>query len=154
MNYNQIKKEIDKNYNYDKNYCTVIASSVAFELPFDLVHSFYSENGRKIGKGLPPYKTEEMIFKLSEITEYKVSCFKIDKKYKYLTGFYRWVNNEGEILTQLRHNLTPNNSEAYLPIGNYILGVRGHVLGVNNGIVQDWTQGRKHRIERIWKIEI
>lgn len=149
MNYNQIKKEIDKNYNYDKNFCTVIASSVAFELPFNLVHDFYSENGRKIGKGLPPHKTEKMIFKLSEITGYEVQIYKSFR----INGFQKWSNG-GQILTQLRHSLTPNNAEAYLPLGNYILGVRGHVLGVNNGTVQDWTQGKKHRIERIWKVEI
>ena len=154
MKYSEIRKEIDKNYKHDTNFCTVVASSVAFDLPFNLVHKLYSEHGRKLRTGLMPDKTDEMILKLAEITGYKVSCFSLDRKHKYLTGFSRWVDNKGEILTQLRHNLTPNNAETYLPLGNYILGVRRHVLGVENGIVQDWTQGKKHKINRVWKIEI
>jgi len=154
MDYSTIKKEINQDYKGDKNFCTVVASSVAFDLPFKLVHDFYSENGRVFRKGLDPKKTNSFIIKLSEITGYKVSIFTVDKNHYYNTGSHLWINDKKQVLTQLKGSLTANNVESYLPIGNYILGVRGHVLGVENGIVQDWTRGKKHRINRIWKVEI
>ena len=49
--------------------------------------------------------------------------------------------------------LTPNNVNQYLAEGVYILGCRGHVLALKNGNVEDWTNGRKYRITRIWKVE-
>jgi len=33
------------------------------------------------------------------------------------------------------------------------LGCRGHVLALKNGIVEDWTKGRKHYIKELYKIE-
>ena len=49
--------------------------------------------------------------------------------------------------------MTANNCSKYLDNGTYILGCKGHVLAFKNGIVEDWTKGRYHRINRIWKVE-
>ena len=52
-----------------------------------------------------------------------------------------------------RTALTINNFRDYLPKGDYIFGVSGHVVAVKNGAVQDWTTGRAKRIAYIWTVE-
>ena len=39
--------------------------------------------------------------------------------------------------------------------GRYLLSVSGgrHAVAMVDGKVIDWTEGRRHRIERIWKVE-
>lgn len=36
--------------------------------------------------------------------------------------------------------------------GYYMAFVNGHVLPVVNGVVYDWTNGRKHHVKEVWKI--
>lgn len=36
---------------------------------------------------------------------------------------------------------------------NYILRVSGHLIGVNQGKIYDWAQGRQHRIVRVYWIK-
>ena len=33
------------------------------------------------------------------------------------------------------------------------MGVSGHVIGIKNGVVNDWTAGRKHRAKVIYRIQ-
>ena len=34
----------------------------------------------------------------------------------------------------------------------YLVRVRGHVLAVRNNEVLDWTEGRRHRIQEVYKV--
>ena len=162
MDYSEIKNT--KEFKGDENQCTVIASSVAFDIPYPKMHEFYAQNGRKKGKGLSGCKTNEMIVKVAKINGYKVPRYGIMKKYSYggnsrkFAGckYVQYIPNEGfhgEILVKSKHQLTVNNFRNYLPRGNYIFGIREHVLAVQNGAVHDWTENRKHKITRIWTVE-
>jgi len=162
MDYKEIEKELE-NID-DTNNCTVISASVAFDLPYKQVSDFYFLNGRKRNKGLLSEETDKMIKKLA-----KKEGFKVTKYYPHqedivahVSGSYtnykksstrHWITKDGDdfLCTSFGH-MTAKNAETYLPKGNYILGVRGHVIGVKNGVVQDWTKGRKHYINRIWKV--
>tara|TARA_R110002012_G_scaffold132822_4_gene285756 strand:+ start:2012 stop:2590 length:579 start_codon:yes stop_codon:yes gene_type:complete len=164
MNIKQIEKTTE--YKNDTAQCTVVASSVAFNMDYKKIHQFYLDNGRKINRGLMPYYTNSIIYKLADLEGYKVTFFKPlykDDLRKWTSGIEVW--NRGfrnysdfepdnkEILCRINKHLTPNNQNQYLPRANYILGVRGHVIGVKNGVVNDWTQGRKHQVNKIWRIE-
>jgi len=169
MNLKQIEKS--KLFQDDWNNCTVIASSIAFNLDYDKTSRFYTLHGRKWRDGLYHCDTDRIIKLLAEQEGYEVDFFAFDKhEAKRLKGVYNWKRgkfikrpyfqrykfqadkkNPMDLMT-LTHNLTPNNQHMYLERGNYILGCQGHVLAVKNGFVEDWTEGRKHRINKIWKI--
>lgn len=156
MDYLEIKKHIQQNHKQDTNYCTVLASACAFGLPYDAVHDYYLDNGRILKKGLSPQKTHSLIQKISDLTQYKINFFlpknQVSWKSNKKVLFQKWENIDSKLLTQSKGFLTVNNCSKYLPLGYYILGVKGHVLALNQGIVQDWTESRKHRITRIWQI--
>lgn len=38
------------------------------------------------------------------------------------------------------------------PKGIYLIATRGHVLCCRFGKIEDWTQGRRHRITHVWRI--
>ena len=162
MNYKQILKELESVN--DRNNCTVISASVAFELPYNEVSDFFFLHGRKRNHGLKPDKTDNMIKLMAMEKGYKATVYK--PKQEPIVAFHNgitrykksktrhWISvGKADLLCSTYGNMTANNCTDYLPRGNYILGVRGHVLGVQNGKVQDWTEGRKHYINRVWKIE-
>ena len=170
MNINEIQNT--KEFKGDRNQCTVVASSVAFDIDYKKVHSFYLNNGRKKNRGLLPYHTERLINLLAKYEGYKVDVFRP----KFITGnirkwvlgenlYHTWANGKAvrkgfrefktnaETLFTIGRHLTPNNQSSFLPKGNYIMGVSGHVIGIKNGIVNDWTVGRKHRAKVIYRIQ-
>ena len=160
MDYNTSKKQAQKHVG-DKNYCTVLASSIFFNADYDKTHKFYADNGRKLGRGLNDHMTNKLIQKMSkkhdlEVEYYRkicrgISVFSIDGKLSR-EKHYRFENLGGEIFINMSKNLTLKNFNEYLPTGNYIFGISGHVLAVKNGAIQDWTEleNKNGIINRIW----
>lgn len=139
MNYSEIAKT--QEYNSDRNCCTVVASSIAFNVPFDEMQNYFFQHGRKRNKGYNMYKIVPEIAK-----DYG---YKAEKFHKVPNGYYNSETKE-TILPSI--SLTVKNCTKYLTKGTFILGVREHVLAVKNGKVEDWTRGRKHRVKYIYKI--
>jgi len=162
-------KEIEKTTEYknDWNQCTVVASSVAFNMDYKKVHKFYMANGRKKNRGLLPFHTERIMQELAKYEGYKITLFKptfeLNDIRKWVSGSndysrgerYRakFIPDGKEQLCIINKHITPNNQDDYLPTDNYIMGVSGHVIGIKNGVVNDWTEGRKHQAKSIWRIE-
>ena len=167
--YNNIKKTA---YDTDKNCCTVISASVAFEKDYNETHAFFKAKGRKNGKGLYNYDLEPILFELAKLEGFKIEKFTrhlktyVNKKGN-IKDFTSWENEDRtETITVVKtwEGLTINNFRDYLPKGDYILGVKGHVVGVKNGTIQDWTSNvydyktkstrtSQRRLDRIYKIE-
>ena len=126
MTFNEIHKS--KEYDEDKNCCTVVASSLAFDVPFPEVQKFYAKNGRKKFKGLHPDKTDELILKMANTHKYNV----------FLVPHYK--------------GMTVNNFDEYYPLGRFIIGMSRHVATCIDGGVEDWSEGTKKRITRVWQI--
>tara|TARA_Y100000401_G_C8322069_1_gene225928 strand:+ start:715 stop:1200 length:486 start_codon:yes stop_codon:yes gene_type:complete len=140
MQYSEIAKT--QEYNSDKNCCTVVASSIAFNVPFDEMQNYFFQHGRKRNKGYHMYKIVPEIAK-----DYG---YKAERFYKVSNGYYN--NKTGERILENTPSLTVNNCTKYLTKGTFILGVHEHVLAVKNGKVEDWTRGRKHRVKYIYRI--
>tara|TARA_A100000171_G_C2109866_1_gene134424 strand:+ start:387 stop:956 length:570 start_codon:yes stop_codon:yes gene_type:complete len=152
MDYKTIKNSTA--YKLDKNCCTVVASSIAFNVPFEEMQTYFFKHGRKRNRG---YWMRNIIKEIAKDYGYKVTSYDkindyhyIDKKRVNTSCFWNHETNEK---TLENCSITVNNCSAYLGKGTYILGVSRHVLALKNGIVEDWTKGRKHRINRIYKIE-
>jgi len=159
MDYNTSKKQAQKHVG-DKNYCTVLASSIFFNADYDETHKFYAHYGRKLGRGLNDHMTNKLIHKMSkkhglDVEYYRkicrgISVYKNGKLYR--KKYYRFETLGGEIFINMNKNLTLKNFNDYLPTGNYIFGISGHVLAVKNGAIQDWTEleNKNGIINRIW----
>tara|TARA_R110000824_G_scaffold301010_1_gene489057 strand:+ start:761 stop:1198 length:438 start_codon:yes stop_codon:yes gene_type:complete len=124
MNYEKIKES--REYNSDRGSCSVVACSVAFGVPFPEMQKVFEGFGRKKNRGV---YFDQYLKKVSKMYGFKVQNVPLKKA-----------------------RLTPKNCKAHLGKGTFILGTRGHVLTLKNGIVEDWTNGRGHRVNRIWKI--
>ena len=134
MNYQEIKKT--EEYKGDRNCCTVVSCSIVFDTPFIEMQSFFFNHmGRKKNKGV--YFETSRVKKVAENFGYKITTL-------------RDISSTNK--SQYK-GMTANNCSKYLDNGTYILGCKGHVLAFKNGIVEDWTKGRYHRINRIWKVE-
>ena len=140
MKYSEIA--MSQEYNSDKNCCTVVASSIAFNVPFDEMQNYFFQHGRKRNKGYHMYKIVPEIAK-----DY---VYKADRFNKVPNGYYN--SDTGEKILENTPSLTVKNCIKYLTKGTFILGVRGHVLAVKDGKVEDWTRGRKHRVQYIYRI--
>ena len=142
MEYELRLKEIKEKSINDRNYCTVMASSIAFNTSFEYMQDLYFDLGRRRFRGC---YFSEVIETLAEKFKCNLTTYK--KSYR---GYFNAKNN-ADFLNMPR--LTPNNANGYLPKGNYILSVRGHVLSLKNGIVEDWSRGKKHQVNTIYKIQ-
>ena len=134
-------------------------------MDYKKVHKFYMSNGRKKNRGLLPFHTERIMQELAKTEGYKITLFRptyngdirkwvsgshdYSRDYRYYSP--KFVPDNKEQLCIIDKNITPNNQSDYLPIDNYILGVRGHVIGVKDGIVNDETNpnGSKNNIAGI-----
>lgn len=131
--FNDIKKYA---YDNDTNCCTVIASAIAFNQPFEKVQKHFFDKGyRKRGKGF---------FLLNHIEEI---CNHYNYKYEIIT------NDRFEVRRMFGRTLTPNTIADYLDLGTYLIGIDGHIFTLKNGKIEDWTKNRKHWIERITRVE-
>lgn len=166
QSFNEIKKTA---YNGDKNCCTVISASIVFEKDYEETHAFFKARGRKDDKGLFTDDLEPIYYELAKLEGFTIEKFtraykNIDLVVNPLTA---WQNEDGSemiAISKTWQGITLNNFRDYIPKGDYILGVRGHVVGVKDGIIQDWTanvydsstRSRKisqRRLDRIYRIE-
>lgn len=108
----------------EKNDCTVKAVAVLANLPYNYAHAALAKVGRKRGKG-PTWG----------------NFFKVLRN---LNLWYERVEIEGKTVRTLEKNLPKK--------GRYLITVRGHVLAAVDGKVHDWSSGRLHRINKVYKI--
>lgn len=159
MNYSEIKKTNE--YKNDRDCCTVVASSVAFNLPFKKVQKFYDNHGRKRNKGYRYWDTAIIDLAKKEGYELERYCiFYTAKGWALvktdLKGLYNKELYQVKTYLNSKHSINVSNWKKFLnPDNTYIFEFNGsicHVAGVKNGKVEDWTNGRKYAIKEVFKI--
>jgi len=140
MNYSTLKD----NTNLDNNSCTVIASSLAFNQPYDEMLKHYDRQGRRRGRGVAPLETRRINMDLALKFNYEAS---VTTRENVRTWTIRKHGARGA-------TMTVGNCNKYLRADrNYILGVRGHSVAMVNGSIEDHTAGRKNRIISIIELK-
>lgn len=140
MNYQTLKESTK----LDHNSCTVIASSLAFNQPYNEMLKHYDKQGRKRGRGVTPTTTKRINMDLALKFDYEASY---TKRENVRTWTIRKHGKAGA-------TMTVGNCHKYLRADrNYILGVRGHSLAMVNGTIEDHTAGRKNRIISILELK-
>ena len=113
----------------ETNDCAVVAVALATDCPYKDVHGIMGTLGREPRSGTPWSIIKSTVHFLGfdvEITTPRKPCGGKYTSYK------------------LPPNLDPNK--------RYMAVVSGHILAIINGRVEDWTQGRRCRIEQIWEV--
>tara|TARA_R110002020_G_scaffold73987_2_gene189670 strand:- start:910 stop:1389 length:480 start_codon:yes stop_codon:yes gene_type:complete len=138
MKYEDIKKS--KAYLNDKGCCTVVASAIAFNVPFERMQEVFKVAiGRRKNSGV---RFTYFVDKLAKTYGYKVESFQSCNNFGTLSNNIKKVTKSA---------LTVATAEKALTSGNYILSMSGHVASLKNGIVEDWSRGSKRRIKKIYK---
>lgn len=105
--------------------CAVKAVAIATGTEYEVVHAMLKAAGRRNRHGTYRAQTDKVIGQL---------------------GF-----TQIDVTHQVRGK-TVRTVEGELTGGNYMVFVAQHVLAVTDGVVQDWTAGRQHRIKNVLKI--
>lgn len=157
LTYRDIKKEA---YEGDNNCCTVISASLIFNKNYQETRSFFALNGRKNGRGLTWSKYNRIMDRLAKLEGYTIKKFDvmawdIEAGKQTFAFVDKSSKNVDTIIKDLKTKtaVTTNNFRKYLPSGNYVFSMSGHVATCLNGTLQDWTNGRAKRITNIWQVE-
>jgi len=113
-------------YKYlDSGYCSVIATATVTGLSFARARRKLERLGRKWCKGLP-------------------------------YGVYKKaIEQQGYKVTTCRYDLvgtTVNQAAKQLPQGKFLIRINKHVLAIVDGVVNDWSEGRKFKVKSIHQV--
>ena len=112
----------------DNGFCSVIALATACQIPHKKAYAVMREQGRKHKRGAYTSQSEAAVKALG----------------------FDWSN----VTEDYPEVKTPVSAAANLPKNKtFMIVVSGHIFTVRNGIVEDWTEGRKHRVKRIYEIK-
>jgi len=119
-----LRKRLD-----ETNDCSVIALSIVARMTYNKAHEICRIQGRKHRKGMYTYDTFAMLRHLG---------FKIER-------VQQLVQKSGS-------RFTPKTIGNKLKRGYFLCFCNGHVFAVVNGDVEDWSNGRQHRITHAYKV--
>jgi len=126
MDYQSVMK-ISNEMN-ETNDCAVRACTIASGVDYKEVHELFRLQGRANRKGSNQEWTtqvmEQLGFKLEDVTR----------------AVFRQC---GKTVKTVSRNLAG---------GPYLIRVRRHILCLTNGVVQDWTDGRQHRVIEVLRV--
>ena len=104
--------------------CTVIALAISGQMPYEDAHAALELAGRKPRRGA----SERVIFKAFAIADLLV------KK----------IEHTGKTPITIIKDCDKDK--------RYFAYTRNHMFAIVNSEVQDWTQGRRHRIEALYEV--
>lgn len=143
---------VGKSYG-ETNHCTVIMTALILKTTYEDAWNFCAKLGRKMRKG---FYTDQILKAAQEergITYTKVySRHRLQGYSGRACGYSQPTLAEG--YARLRNVSTVNDLDRALPrIGTYVAITTSHVLTVVNGKVEDWSEGRRHRVISIYRID-
>lgn len=151
----------------EMNDCSVRACAVAAQIDYPGMHEYLAAYGREPRKGFSPayylQALRDLGFKVTRLDGPHMGYNEI-----LVEGCWRYnwrAGREYFVHPHYRHTRivtapgkdyqarTVKTLARELTTGTYIVGVRGHVLCLRDGVVHDWTDGRYHRIETVDRVE-
>ena len=121
-------------YKSDRGCCAVVATAVVFDLDFKTAQQYYDRAGRKRRSGTSLFTIGKVMAELKHLQPVKVEE---ENPKTYTKG----------------KTMTANNCINYLDGNcNYIALTTNHAIGIKAGKVEDWTEGRRHRITKLYKV--
>jgi hypothetical protein len=127
--YAKLKKARYRKQLKETNDCSVMAIAIACRLSYKKAHDLMAAYGRKNRQGANNFAILQAARSLG---------FEITAVNNLVQG-----NGCGYTVTTIGEKCKS---------GYYLAFVRGHVLGVVNGEIYDWTEGRRHRVNEVYKV--
>lgn len=115
----------------DKNFCVPLAFSIVSERPIQEVNQLMIDRKWR-RKGCGSYQKDWMnMFDLLDL-----ECHEITDQVRASGG--KTVKSAIRVLD---------------PKASYVVKVSRHLLAIKGGKVQDWTEGRQHRVKQVWMVK-
>jgi len=111
--------------NNEHNDCSVKAVAIACDVPYKVAHKALERAGRKPRKGVFPNQIQAAVESLG----YGVAQWQVTAK-----------------------TMSKLGADPELQKGHYMVFVRGHVAALKDGVIEDWTQGRRHRVNKVARV--
>jgi hypothetical protein len=108
----------------ETNDCTVKALAIAGNIAYKKAHDYMRQAGRKMRRGLRTPSIEK---------GFNLAGFKLKR-----------VGHTGKTVTTITQDCAKSK--------RYVAITARHILAITNGQVQDWTDGRRHRIETLFEV--
>lgn len=108
----------------EANDCTVKALAIAGGIAYTKAHYIMKQAGRRNRRGTHTPNIKK---------GFELAGFKLEK-----------VKHTGKTVTTITQDCAKSK--------RYVAITRNHILAITNGIVQDWTEGRRHRIETLFEV--
>ncbi len=115
---------VAKKYYKDYNFCTVVAVATVCNMSFGKARIKMEKAGRPHRYGAYQWQYHEVIQRRG---------FKLEPVY----GF------EGHHVKTMGKKLGS---------GTYLINVRGHVLAIVDGVINDWSASRSHRVREVYRV--
>jgi len=126
----------------ERNDCAVRAVAALTETPYEQVHAMMAQVGRKHRRGTHRWTIWSTLRALGFETE---RCMSTDFIRRY----------PGSHATALRSVTThhPDRFPAVWKDGQrYLMFTSGHVVAIVDGVNHDWTRGKAHRAQEIYRV--
>lgn len=128
----------ESNSRNETNDCSVTALAITTGIRYDKAHKIMAMMGRKPGKG--------------------PACRVNGKRtYKSMHDTMRMaikVAGRQAGIPETPQGYTMNTIGERYSHGSYLVFTRGHVAAVVDGVVEDWTKGRKHRVTHVIRVGV
>jgi hypothetical protein len=117
----------------ERNDCSVKALALACDISYEDAYDEMLKVGRKKNKGAYTRQTLKALDN-------------VGIKYREITPNGRRIRQPNG----LKYTVRTIGRDFYA--GTYIMTINGHILTMINGVVEDWTQGKLNRVQRLIKI--
>jgi len=132
----------------ETNDCAVKAVSIATGTPYEQVHALMKKHGRRDCRGTYMSTTNSVLKELGVESKWEDAPRQAPKTVKR-GGVYGLT-----LITETRSRYTVSTIAKALPKrGRFILETSTHLLAFVNGRVEDWTEGRRHRVLRVIRVK-
>ena len=147
--------------------CTVFACAVATQIDYPAMHEYLAAYGRKPRQGLHSHTYHQALRDLGvRLTplhgprfEYARIHVRASEKWDrygnwiYVPDHYRTIRRKVAAGEDFK-SATVVTLAKELTEGTYLVGTPGHVLCLRDGVVHDWTEGKRHRVEDVYRVEL
>lgn len=123
----------------ESNDCAVKAIAIATQTDYRTVHAMLKAAGRKDRKGTHFQAIKKVVGQLG----FEMEQLAGQRSYSFDEVAGRYAKLVGRAVKTAKH---------YLIRGEFLVFTRGHVLAVRDGVAEDWTAERGHRVTHIFKV--
>jgi len=128
MNFTKAMKQqffLEKKEHGGKGDCSVKCVSIVCDVPYMVAHKALQQEGRILGKGATYFQIRQAITALG----YDLEDVEVEAK-----------------------TMTTLDRDRQVQKGYFYALLRGHIASVVNGKIEDWSQGRRHKIIEVCKV--